>query len=108
MNVERNIFMDTKTVTVETNAAAVRDALQYCQGAIKGLEALKLSPEIHIEGIQELKDGIPSIEVYQEDSGKKPLPGSKGINPRHLLKSDSQLDWELGKLNEKFKKIMGR
>lgn len=108
MNVERNLFTDTKTITVETNKDAVRDALAYCQAVIKGLEALKLSPEFHIEGIQELKDALPSIEVYKEVTGEKPLPGSKGVNPRHLLKSDSQMDWELGKLNEKFKKLMGK
>ena len=107
MTVERNIFTDTKTVTVETNKDAVLGALAYCQAAIRGLGALKLSPEFHIEGIQELKDGIPSIEVYQEDSGKKPLPGVN-TDPRSLLKSDSQLDWEIGKLMEKAKKVLGR
>jgi uncharacterized protein with PIN domain len=108
MTVDRNLFTNTKTVTVETNKNAVLGALSYCMAAIKGLEALKLSPEFHIEGIQELKDALPSIEVYQEATGEKPLPGSKGINPRDLLKSDSQLGWELGKLNEKFKKLMGK
>ena len=108
MKVERNLFTDTKTVTVESNADAVYEAIFYCQNSIKLLEALKLWPEFHIEGIQELKDELPSIEVYQEVSGKKPLPGSKGINPRHLLKSDSQLAWEMDKLNEKFKKVMGK
>jgi Skp family chaperone for outer membrane proteins len=106
MTVERNLITDTKTLTTETNEGGVLTALAYCQAAIKRLEALKLSPEFHIEGIQELKDALPSIEVYQEVSGEKPLPGSKGINPRHLLKSDSQLDWEMGKLNERFEKLM--
>ena len=108
MNVERNLVTDTKTVTVESNADAVLGALAYCQAAIKGLEALKLSPDFHIEGIQELKDALPSLEVYQEVSGEKPLPGSKGVNPRHLLKSDSETEWSIGRLNENFKKLMGR
>lgn len=105
MNVERNIFTDTKTLTTESNKGAVLTALAYCQAAIKGLEELKLWPEFHIEGIQELKDELPSIEVYQEVTGEKPLPR---INTAPPLKSDSQLTWELSKLNEKFKKVMGR
>ncbi len=107
MTVENNLIADTKTLTTETNKNAVLGALAYCQTAIKLLEALKLSPEFHIEGIQELKDGIPSIEVYVEVSGEKPF-WPRDINPRDLLKSDSQMDWELGKLNQKFKKLMGR
>jgi len=108
MTVERNLFTDTKTITVETNKDAVLDALAYCQAAIKGLEALKLSPEFHIEGIQELKDGIPSIEVYTESTGVKPLPGSKGVNPLHLLPTDSEMDWKRDTLLEKAKKILKR
>lgn len=106
MNVERNIYADTKTLTTETNADAVQGTIIYCQTAIRALEALKLSAGFHIEGIQKLKDALPSIEVYREVSGTKPLPGSKGINPLHLLPSDSEMDWKLGKLTEKFKKVM--
>jgi hypothetical protein len=41
-----------------------------------------------------------------ETTSSKPIPGSKGINPRDLLKSDSELDWQVGKLNEKFKNLI--
>jgi hypothetical protein len=108
MTVERNIFTDIKTLTTETNEGAIKGAMSYCMAAIKGLEALKLSPEFHIEGIQELKDALPSIEVYQEVTGEKPLPRPWAVNPRDFLKSDSQMEWEMGKLNEKFKKVMGK
>ena len=107
MTVENNLIADTKTLTTETNKNAVLGALAYCQVAIKLLEALKLSPEFHFEKIQGLKDRIPSIDEYQEVSGKKPF-WSRGINPRDFLKSDSQLDWEMGKLEEKFKRVMRR
>ena len=108
LNVERNLITDTKTVTGESNADALLEAILYCQSSIKILEGLKLSPECHIEEIQELKDGIPSIDLYTKPlKGEKPLPGSKGINPLHLLPSDSELDWKFGKLMQKFKKVMG-
>jgi hypothetical protein len=105
MTVENNLIADTKTLTTETNKNAVLGALAYCQAAIKLLEALKLSPEFHVEEIQGFLDRIPSIDEYQEVSGKKPF-WQRVVNPRDLLKSDSQLDWEMGKLNEKFKKVM--
>lgn len=108
MNVERNLITDTQTVTVESNAQAIKDALLYCQGAIKSLEQMKLSPALDPEWIEELKAAIPCIDIFIETTGTKPIPGSKGINPRDLLKSDSQLDWEMGKLNEKFRKLMGK
>jgi len=108
MNVKRNMFTDTKTLTTETNADAVHAAILFCRGAIEALEMLKLSPALDLQKIEEIKKRIPDIEVYTESTGEKPLEGSRGINPRHLLKSDSQMDWEIGKLNEKFKKLMGR
>lgn len=106
MKVEVNLRADTKTLTTETNADAILNAMKYCQAAIKGLEALKLSPEFRIEGIQELKDELPSIDVYQEVTGQKPAWPRINTDPRSLFKSDSQMDWEMGKLNEKFKKLM--
>ncbi len=108
MKVERNLVTDTKTLTTESNVQAIHDALAYCQAAIKSLEQMKLSPALNLEGIEELKAVIPYIDIFIETTSTKPIPGSKGINPRDLLKSDSQLDWEMGKLNEKFKKLMGR
>lgn len=105
---ERNIFTEKVTLKVESNAGAINSALQYCMAAIKALEILKLSPSLDIQKIEEMKKGIPDIDIYTGSEGEKPLPGSKGVNPLHLLKSDSEIDWSLGKLNEKFKKVMGR
>jgi hypothetical protein len=108
MDVNVNMFTEMKTLTTETNKGAVLGAIRYCMEAIKELEALKLSRKFNIEGIKKIKDEIPSIEVFEETSGEKPLPGSKGVNPRSLLPSDSEMDWKVGNLMEKFKRIMGR
>jgi hypothetical protein len=105
---ERNIFTEKVTIKAESNADAVNSAVRYCMAAIKELEKMKLTPELDLQKIEAIKAAIPDIGIYTESTGEKPLPGSKGVNPLHLLKSDSQLDWELGKLNEKFKKIMGK
>ena len=106
INVERNIFTEMKTLKVEINKSAILGAMRYCMAAIKMLEDLKLSPAFDIQKIQALKDGIPSIDVFEEVSGEKPLPGLKVPNPRDLLPSDDQIVWEMEKINEKFKKIM--
>lgn len=108
METKRNLFTETVTRTTESNADAVRSVLAYCQAAIKGLESLKLSPEFPVELIQELKYGIPSIEEYQEVTGEKPMPESKGINLRGLFKSDDHLAFEMGRIDKKFKKLMKR
>ena len=102
---ERNIFTLTKTIKEENNDDAVRGALQYCIEAIKELERIKLSPAVDVEKIERMKAGVPNIDVYQEVTGEKPFPRID-TDPRSLFKSDSQMDWELGKLNEKFKKVI--
>ena len=103
----KNLFMWSKTLTTETNEGAVLGAMRYCLAAIKGLEELKLSAEFHIEKIQELKAGLPSIEVYQEVTGEKSME-KINTDPRSLFKSDSQMAWELERLSERFKKVMGK
>jgi hypothetical protein len=105
---ERNLFEDTVTVTAESNEGAVLAALAYCQAAIRELERMKLSPSLDVQIIEEMKKGIPDIGIYTESTGEKPLPGLKGVNPLHLLPSDSEMGWKIGKLNEKFKKLMRR
>ncbi len=70
---ERNIFTWKKTVKEESNEPAVRDALAYCQSAIKALEQMKLAPGLDMEKIEGLKAGVPSIDVYTEFVGGKPM-----------------------------------
>jgi Skp family chaperone for outer membrane proteins len=70
---ELNIYTMSKVVTTETNVGAIHSALAYCQAAIKELEKMKLCPAVDLEKITELKSRIPSIDVYQEFTGEKPM-----------------------------------
>ena len=105
---ENNLVNLTKTVTSESNVEALNAALAYCMASIRRLEALKLSPALDLQEIEKLKNGIPSIDVYTEFSGTKALPGSKDVNPLHLLKSDEELALDMEKITKKFKKLIGR
>jgi hypothetical protein len=104
---ERNIFTEIITTKVESNYDAINSALQYCRAAITTLEAWKLLPELDASKIEELKKGIPRNDVYAEITGEKPLP-NVNADPFAGLPSDSEMKWSIGKLNEKFKKVMGR
>ncbi|MBM4337994.1 MAG: hypothetical protein FJ110_00460 [Deltaproteobacteria bacterium] len=95
----------TKKLTTFSSLPAIRSALGYCRAAIEELEKAKLIPELDFDRIEKLKVGIPDTEVYTEVTTEKPLPGINA-DPRSLLPSDNEMEWSLGKLNEKFKKIM--
>ena len=103
---ERNIFSMTKTVSSETNKDAVLAAMDYCRLAIRALELMKLEPELDSKRIEKMKAEIPSIDTYSESTGEKPLPGSGPTDPLLLAKSDDQVSWEIGKINEKFKRLI--
>ncbi len=103
---EKNLIAWKKTTREESNAAAVKGALAYCQAAIKELERMKLSPALDMEKIEQMKAGVPSIDVYAEYQGEKPL--ERGPDPLAGLKSESHLNYELAKLNEKIKKVIKR
>jgi hypothetical protein len=105
--VETNPFTWTKKTFVESNTQAIRDALAYCQAAVQELERMRLIPELDMGRIEELKEKVPRIDVYQEYIGEKPIPDIN-VNPRMLLPSDSQMDWEIAKINERYKEIMRR
>ena len=96
---ERNIFTEKKTVKQESNVPAINSAMAYCRAAITELENMKLAPAVDAEKIAALKAGVPKIDVYTEYTGEKPLPR---VNPV------SRTDWSIGRLNEKFKELMGR
>lgn len=94
---------------MESNRPAILSALEYCKAAITELENMKHAPALDAEKIAELKTGIPRIDVYTEFTGEKPYGFTvANVNPRLLLKSDSQINWEIGKLNQKFKELMRR
>ena len=96
---DRNIFTEKKTVRQESNLEAINSALQYCMAANKELESMKLAPALDAERIAALKAGIPKIDVYTEYVGEKPFPRVNTVSPT---------DWSIGRLNEKFKELMGR
>ena len=104
---EKNIFSWKKRTFEESNVQAVHEALAFCRAAILELERMKLCPELDLEKIEELKGKIPQIDVYREYVGEKPMERIN-TDPRSLLPSDSQMEWELGELNEKIKKLMKR
>jgi len=104
----QNIFTLTVESHTETNSPAVRSALSYCMAAVPVLEEMKLWPELDGARIQAIKDGIPSIDVYTELSGTRPMPKPPSANPRDYLPTDSEMEWSLNKINEKFDKLMKR
>jgi hypothetical protein len=105
MAVETNIFTMKKKLTGQTNLPAIQAALAYCQAAIKELEGMKLSPALDLERIETLKAGIPKVDVYIESTGEKPMD-LYAQNPLAGFPSDSQHDWTMRGLNERFKKLM--
>ena len=60
---------------------------------------------LDIERIEVLKKGIPSIDIYTEYTGEKPIPDTTP-NPIHALPSYSEMDWTIGKLMKKAEKIL--
>jgi len=105
---ERNIFTETVMLKEESNYPAIIKAINYCRACIDELEKMKLTPEFDMGKIEALKKGIPDINIFTENTNVKPLPGSKGVNPLHLFKSDSEMDWTIGKLMKKAEKILRR
>jgi hypothetical protein len=68
---------------------------------------MKLTPTVDADHIEALKRGIPDTGEMTDTTSEKPMPRFD-TDPRSLLKSDSQLTWELEKLKERWQKIMKR
>jgi hypothetical protein len=103
---KRNLFTEKVHGKVESNMNAVHRALRYCQEAIRSLEAEKLRPECDEGVIEALKEGIPDTSVYEVAETEHVLPGSRVPGASELLPSESQLNWEMGKIMEKAKKLL--
>lgn len=102
-----NLMNLTRRLIKRSNSAAIQDCLSYCQAAIRELEAMKLNPAFDAGRLEELKAGLPDADEMREHSTEKPMePGPP--DPLKLLPSDSQIDWQLGKLTERFKRVMRR
>jgi hypothetical protein len=103
---ELNLVGWKKNVRVQTNNPAIKQALAYCLGAIAQLEGMKLNPELDADTIDQLRAELPSIEVYTEFQGEKPLERAPG--PRDGLPSDDEMAWRFGTLMEKAGKLLRR
>jgi len=99
-----NVFKMTKETTVESNRNAVLGCLAYCQAAIPALQEMKLTPELDAERIEAIKKAIPSIDVFMEISGTRPLP--KSVDASMLIPSEETQNYTLGKLHEKVDKLL--
>ena len=74
-------------------------ALDYCMAAIETLGLMKLQPELDPAAIERLKAEIPSIDEYTPIEGEKNLDRLAG--PGAGLMSESESDWQTGRLIEK-------
>jgi hypothetical protein len=97
MGSERNVFNETVTVKEETNNPAISDALQFCRDAIQPLD---------LEKIEAMKKAIPSIDVYTENTGERPMEGSKGRSFDSYFPTASHTDYVVGKLKEAADKLL--
>ena len=92
MGASRNLIKMNKVVKMESNFDAVNEAMQYCRGAITRLESLKLIPEFPESEIEGLKEGIPSIDRYQEYTAERSLPKDPPVT------AGAPSDYEIKKL----------
>lgn len=92
----KNIFTEKINTKQESNYEAILDALSYCRAAITALEALKLSPALDLQKIEELKKGILDINVYKEYEGERAMP--KGPDQAFLARQDAEMDAKVQRL----------
>lgn len=93
---ERDIFTEKITMRGQSNAAAVKEALLYCQKAIYILENMKTEPEIDLPAIEKLKKEIPDIDVYIDVEGERPI--EKPPDPGFLHKLRQEMDARIARL----------
>jgi len=67
---------------------------------------MKLVPDFDLDRIEALKAGLPDPDELTEYCSEKPLP--RPPDPLAALPSDSVMTWKVGKLTEKFNRLMGR
>jgi hypothetical protein len=102
---KRNLYTETQEMTIFSNAKLIQNALANCLGAIRELESMKFLPVLDMERVETLRRGLPDVGESLEISGEKPFPR---INTNAPTKTDSQMAYELERLDTKFKKVMGR
>jgi len=65
---------------------------------------MKLSPDLDIKGIDDLKNNIPQTDLYSQYEGETSLP--RDPDPMASIKSESQINYERQRLDEKVEKLL--
>jgi len=81
-------------------------ALEYCKQAIAKLEDLKLGPDFDPAWIEIVKKGIPDPSQLEEFLSDKGMKDETDYPFSWQFPSDSQHDWEMGKLFEKVDQLL--
>lgn len=104
---EKNIFTEKKTVKVRTNERRILASLEYCRNAIKDLEGLKLEADFDNQAVEDLKRGIPPIDIYDEITGEKDISGkeAKPLPGVVLEAMANEADYLLKKTWERIRKF---
>jgi hypothetical protein len=104
---ETNLFTWAKELVTFTNGPAINAGLYFSRCAVENLEAMKLEPRFDPEKIETLKRQIPDTGELTEITTEKPIPkDAADVNPLHLLPSDSEREWSMGKLLKKIDKVL--
>jgi len=102
----RNLINLTKQMVSYTNRNAILRAVRYSQETIRVLDNMKLVPEINQNLIDELRKNIPDPWQYDEVQGERKIEADAAdVNTHNTFASDSQLDWEIKKLDEMVERV---
>ena len=105
----RNLINWKQKLLTFTNRPAIMRAIDYCRKTIELLEDMKLAPEVDQELLTRLRKSIPDVGEYEEVIGERKIEADAAdTNAFSGVKSDSQLDWEIRKLDEKAERLKRR
>lgn len=104
---EKNIFTEKKTTKVWTNEGRILAALDYCRNAIQTLEGLKLQAEFDNQAVEDLKRGIPPVDVFDELKGEKDISGREKPFPAKAVMEAiaNELEYGIQKTKERIEQI---
>jgi hypothetical protein len=98
-----------RKLITRSNYQAISGALEYCRVAMHELEVMKLMPVPDAERIAELKAALPDPGEMREYSADKKLPAvAAEVDPIRRLPSESWLELQGRKLDERIKRTLGR
>lgn len=93
---KRNLFKETREMSIFSNAAAVKSALAFCRAAIDELEKMKLLAVPDMDRIEKLKKGIPDADKLSEGRQEKLM--EKGPDMGFLAKVEAERDARVNRL----------